>query len=155
PGGGIPEPLCLRSPRRSAARLQACFRRSIGSFHRRIDQLAANRGFATPPTLQGTGPASTSAGNSPFPLQLEARVPFAPTAFPSAGRTYVVYELYLRNFSSSAMTLRRIDVLDAEESSKPVATFEGEQLNAILQPIGASAPEGKSDPGQLGAGATL
>src|SRR5258708_2771906 len=77
------------------------------------------------------------ATGSPFPLQLEARVPFAPTAFPSAGRTYVVYELYVTNFSASPVTLRRIDVLDAQEtSSKPVATFEGEQLDALLQPVG-------------------
>ena len=32
--GGISEPLRLCRPRRSAARLQACFRRSIGGFHR-------------------------------------------------------------------------------------------------------------------------
>ena len=32
--GGISEPLRLYRPRRSAARLQACFRRSIGGFHR-------------------------------------------------------------------------------------------------------------------------
>ena len=31
--GGISEPLRLCRPRRSAARLQACFRRSIGGFH--------------------------------------------------------------------------------------------------------------------------
>ena len=37
--GRISEPLRLCRPRRSATRLQACFRRSIGGFHRRIDRL--------------------------------------------------------------------------------------------------------------------
>jgi hypothetical protein len=65
--------------------------------------------------------------------------------FPSAGRTYVAYELYVTNFSASPMSLSRVDVLDAQESSsKPVATFEGEQLDTLLQPIGAQAPAGKS-----------
>jgi hypothetical protein len=89
-------------------------------------------------------------------LQLETRVPFAPTAFASGGRAYVVYELYITNFSASPVTLHRIDVLDAQESSsKSVATFEDEQLDALLQPVGAQARVGKSDLRQLSAGATL
>lgn len=99
-------------------------------------------------------PAEAS-GSSPFPLQLEARVPFAPTAFPSVGGAYIVYEMYLTNFSTKPMTLRRIEVLDAEgAASKPVVTFEGDQLNAILQPVGTQLPDGMSGRGQLGAGAT-
>jgi hypothetical protein len=116
--------------------------------------LYLNTGFATPPAVRDTGSDNTSTptDSSPFPLQLEARVPFAPTAFPSAGRIYVVYELYVTNFSSGPVTLRRIDVLDAQEtSSKSVATFEGEQLDALLQPVGAQAPAGKSDLRRLGA----
>jgi hypothetical protein len=91
-----------------------------------------------------------------FPLQLEARVPFAPTAFPSAGLTYVCYELYLTNFSASPITLRRIDVFDADGgSSKPVASFEGEQLDALLRTVGAQSSQDKSGSRQLGAGATI
>jgi hypothetical protein len=119
--------------------------------------LYLNTGFATPPAVRDSGSDNTPTptDSSPFPLQLEARVPFAPTAFPSAGRIYVVYELYVANFSSGPVTLRRIDVLDAQEtSSKSVATFEGEQLDALLQPVGAQAPAGKSDLRRLGAGAT-
>jgi hypothetical protein len=119
--------------------------------------LYLDAGFATPPALRDTGSDSTPTptDGSPFPLQLEARVPFAPTAFPSARRTYVVYELYVTNFSASPVTLRRIDVLDAETSSKSVATFEGEQLDTLLRPVGAQVPVGRSDLRQLGAGATI
>lgn len=75
--------------------------------------------------------------SSPWPLQLEMRVPFEPTAFPSAGRTYLAYELYLTNFSNDSLALRRIDVLDAETpSDRPIAAFEGPELDALLQPVG-------------------
>ena len=43
--GRISEPLRLCRPRRSAARLQACFRRSIGGFHRRVDRLTHKVGI--------------------------------------------------------------------------------------------------------------
>jgi hypothetical protein len=91
---------------------------------------------------------------SPFPLQLELRVPFEPTAFPSAGRTYLGYELYLTNFTHNAIDLRRIEVLDdADASGKPVTTFEGGQLDGLLQAVGAAAAAGTSR-SHLAAGST-
>ncbi len=87
---------------------------------------------------------------SPWPLQLEMRVPFEPTAYPSAGRTYLTYELYLTNFSSTPLTLRRVEVLDADDlSAAPIAAFEAGQLDALVQPIGAqTAADGNSEPHQ-------
>jgi murein DD-endopeptidase MepM/ murein hydrolase activator NlpD len=84
-----------------------------------------------------SGPDSKTASTaSPFPLQLEARVPFAPTAFPSAGHTYAVYELHLTNFSGSPIRLQRIDVLDAERpAATPLASYAEERLNALLQSV--------------------
>src|SRR6188474_1454281 len=69
------------------------------------------------------------------PLQLEISTPFEPTAFPSAGRSYVIYELHLRSFDTRPLTLARIDVVDGDAA---VASFEGEPLAALLQPSGAS-----------------
>ena len=78
---------------------------------------------------------------SPFPLQLEMRVPFEPTAFPSSGHTLLAYELYLTNFSGNPLTLRRVEVLDADTAViEPVAAVEGNDLDALLQPIGG--PQG-------------
>jgi hypothetical protein len=84
-----------------------------------------------------SGPDSKTASTaSPFPLQLEARVPFAPTAFPSAAHTYAVYELHLTNFSGSPIRLQRIDVLDAERpAATPLASYAEERLNALLQSV--------------------
>ena len=50
----------------------------------------------------------------PFPLQLEMRVPFEPTAFPNGARMHLLYELHLTNFANSALYVSRIDVIDAD-----------------------------------------
>jgi murein DD-endopeptidase MepM/ murein hydrolase activator NlpD len=72
------------------------------------------------------------------------RVPFEPTAFPSAGRTHLLYELHVRNAGSAPVTLSRVEVLDAHRlKDEPIAVFEGEALNAVLrsgdEPADASA----------------
>src|SRR5262245_23775473 len=80
-----------------------------------------------------------AAPNTEFPpLQLEISTPFQPTAFPSAGRNYVIYELHLRSFDERPLTLARVDVVDGD-SGAAVATFEGERLAALLQPSAASS----------------
>jgi murein DD-endopeptidase MepM/ murein hydrolase activator NlpD len=58
-----------------------------------------------------------------------------------------MYELYLTNFSNAAIDLRRIEVFDAAEAGgKPLAAFEGEQIDLLLQNPGAR---------QVNAGATV
>jgi hypothetical protein len=91
---------------------------------------------------------------STWPPQLEMRVPLEPTAFPSGGRTYLTYELYLTNFAANPITLRRVEVLDADDSSAaPIAAFEAPQLDVIVQLIGAqTSAEGNSYPHQLAGG---
>lgn len=72
-----------------------------------------------------------------FPLQLEMRVPFDPTAFPSDSKSYLIYELYLTNFSSAPINLQRIKLMDADrKNTRAVATFEAAQLQIMLQPLG-------------------
>jgi len=78
-----------------------------------------------------------TAKQAPFPLQLEMRVPFAPTAFPSGSHVYLMYELHLTNFMPIPLSLSRIEVLDADaETAPPIATFEATQLEAMLQALG-------------------
>ena len=94
---------------------------------------------------------------STWPPQLEMRVPFEPTAFPSNGRIYLTYELYLTNFAANPITLRRVEVLDADESSAaPIAAVEAPQLDALVQPIGAqTSAERNSDTHQLAGGRSV
>lgn len=90
-----------------------------------------------------------------MPLQLEMRVPFEPTAFPSAGRTYLAYELYLTNFSGNPLTLRRVEALDADPAViEPVAAFEGKGLDALLQPVGGPQ-DGKGAANRIEAGGSV
>ena len=81
-----------------------------------------------------------AAKQAPWPLQLEMRVPFEPTAFPSGQHVYLMYELHLTNFMPMPVSLSRIEVLDADAgTSKPIATFETAQLETMLQPLGGKA----------------
>ncbi|WP_169747190.1 M23 family metallopeptidase [Edaphobacter aggregans] len=89
-----------------------------------------------------------SAAKPAWPPQLEMRVPFEPTAFPSGPHIYVMYELHLTNFGTSPVSLNRIDVLDADAgaAAQPIATFEVPQLETMLQPLGGktlSDPTGR------------
>src|SRR4030088_1040416 len=66
-----------------------------------------------------------SAAKPAWPPQLEMRVPFEPTAFPSGPNIYVMYELHLTNFGTSTVSLSRIEVLDADaEAAQAIASFE-------------------------------
>src|SRR5438034_16490 len=102
------------------------------------------------PTIAQTQNQQSDSKNSaakpaPWPPQLEMRVPFEPTAFPSGSHIYVMYELHLTNFGKTPLSLSRIEVLDADaRAAQPIATFEAEQLEAMLQPLGGktlSAPK--------------
>jgi murein DD-endopeptidase MepM/ murein hydrolase activator NlpD len=69
----------------------------------------------------------------PEPL-VEMRVPAAPTAFPSAGRAYLVYEVRLTNLGKTTLGLTRLEVRDADRlSAAPIAVIEAETLDKVLQ----------------------
>jgi len=71
------------------------------------------------------------------------QVPFEPTAFPSAGRIHVTYELHIRNFAPNSVTLQRVEILDADTTgAPPIAVFEAEALESILQPVGVQPRAG-------------
>jgi Peptidase family M23 len=93
-----------------------------------------------------TGNKNSAAKPAPWPPQLEMRVPFEPTAFPSGPHFYVIYELHLTNFGATPLSLTRIEVFDADAgAAPPIATFESEQLETMLQPLGGKT---LSDPKQ-------
>ena len=74
---------------------------------------------------------------APWPPQLEMRVPFEPTAFPSGPHFYVMYELNLTNFGTTPLSLNRIEVLDADAgAAQPIAIFEAEQTRSHVAASG-------------------
>ena len=83
---------------------------------------------------------------APFPPQLEMRVPFEPTPFPSGPHLYLAYEVHLTSYFPFPLSLRRIEALDREaQDGQPIAVFEGDQLEKILQPLSGapSDPQGR------------
>jgi len=81
------------------------------------------------------------------------RVPFEPTAFPSGGRTYLMYELHLTNFGTAPLSLDRIEVIDPEAAAaRPTAIFEAEQLETMLRPVGANKETDRKERLQLADG---
>lgn len=89
-------------------------------------------GLALLLSLPGIAHAA-GAGWPPEPL-LEMHVPTAPTAFPSAGRTYLVYEIRIANLSKAALGVTRLEVRDPDNlSAAPIAVIEAETLDKVLQ----------------------
>src|ERR1044071_4625457 len=89
-----------------------------------------------------------------MPPQIELRVPFEPTAYPSGGQSLLMYELYVTNFSGNPVDIRRIEVLDSgEPAGKPLAAFEGDQIDPLLQNAGGQSGN-VSSPRTLNPGAT-
>jgi hypothetical protein len=73
------------------------------------------------------------------------RVPFEPTAFPGKGRTHLLYELRLTNFTPSPLYVSRIEVLDPDAAAQPIAVFPSDQLRPMSQLVGGkttAGPEG-------------
>jgi hypothetical protein len=95
--------------------------------------------------------AATTYNKPAFPpVQLEIRTPFEPTAFQSSGRNYLFYELYLQNFTSTPLTLRGIQVINADNTTPElIAEFNAKQLDALVKPIGGDKMD---DNHQLGPG---
>jgi hypothetical protein len=89
--------------------------------------------------------------------RLDMRVPFEPSAFPSADHTHLFYELHIRNAGTAPVILRRIETFDAAHpTSEPIAAVEAGQLDGTLQPFGAQAPtDASSDHRQLIAGGSV
>jgi hypothetical protein len=66
---------------------------------------------ATAQTRNQGSDNKAAAKQAQWPLQLEMRVPFEPTAFPSGGHVYLMYELHLTNFMPMPGTNNRLTSL--------------------------------------------
>ena len=83
-----------------------------------------------------------AAAKRPFPpVQLDMRIPFAPTPFPSGGFEYLVYEVHLQNYTGEPLALRGLEVLDAG-TGNVLAAFADAQLYARMRSIGVDKIDG-------------
>jgi murein DD-endopeptidase MepM/ murein hydrolase activator NlpD len=85
----------------------------------------------------------------PIDLPVDMDVPIAPTPFKADGKTHLVYELHLTNFSSTELTLAKIEVF-AGSGATPLAQYESAELNARLARPGL--PQSSLDKQRVGGG---
>ena len=74
----------------------------------------------------------------PLPGQYSSRCAYhSSPQYSQTDRTYVMYELDLTNFGTTAVSPSRIEVCNRDAgAAQPVAAFAAEQLEAMLQPLG-------------------
>jgi murein DD-endopeptidase len=80
----------------------------------------------------GAAPDAKPAAPSPRPLAVpfDITTPVAPTPFQAEGKTHLVYELHVTNFSRSDCVLTHVEVFGSGE--KALASYEGNDLAARL-----------------------
>jgi len=89
---------------------------------------AKGKGGSSPTTdVQALTPIVGEVSNAPIPFE------------GSDGRTHLVYELEVTNFSSGKTTIQRLKVLDAG-TKEVVATLNAKEVAARLQPAGFREP---------------
>jgi murein DD-endopeptidase len=93
-------------------------------------------GASLPLTFKISAPAAApdakpaAPPSRPLAVPFEITTPVAPTPFPAEGKTYLVYELHVTNFSQSDWVLTRVEVFGSGE--KALASYEGSDLAARL-----------------------
>ena len=102
--------------------------------------------FVTQAVGQTSALAQTRA---PIDLPVEMNVPIAPTPFKADGKTHLVYELHLTNFSSNELTLARVEVLAAGGATS-LAQYDGTELIARLARPGI--PQTSQEKQRIGGG---
>lgn len=109
------------------------------------------------PTTGSTSDAASSpavtAAAAPAPdalTPLIGSVPFAPIPFAgSDGKTHLVYELFVTNFTDGPLTVNDLAVLDAA-TEQPVGRLDGAALRQRLTPAGRRDGTGELLAGQSG-----
>ncbi|MGQ7855287.1 M23 family metallopeptidase [Pedobacter sp. WC2501] len=91
------------------------------------------------PSAAQSLPSNKAAAKKPFsfPPQMEMHVLFDPTSFPSGQKSFLIYELYLTNFSTSAISLLGIELRDTNnENSSPIVSFDALELHNMVKILG-------------------
>ncbi|MEH3112319.1 M23 family metallopeptidase [Pedobacter terrae] len=70
------------------------------------------------------------------------RIPYGPTAFPNGSNFFLIYELYLTNFSTSPVRLQRMELLKGGlKSNVPIVSFDSLELKSMVKILGNENPE--------------
>jgi murein DD-endopeptidase len=85
-------------------------------------------------------PAAPAIPQRPFSVPFDVRVPVAPTAFKGGGKTHLVYELHINNFSRDEWTLMRVEVNGGSQTA--LAKYEGDDLAGRIARPGSAPTTG-------------
>jgi murein DD-endopeptidase len=84
-----------------------------------------------------------------IPSAVEFRVPKAPTVATSDSGSFLAYELHVTNLAATALTMRRVDVLDADKNGAVVGSIAD---SALLRSVGRPTPMPAAERLQLAPG---
>ena len=95
---------------------------------------------ATPAASPTPSTPSTTPSPPPRPIDVpvDVRIPAQPAIFKGGGKTHVVYELHITNFSRAQNVLTRIEVVEPS-SKKQLASYTGEELGTRIVRPGVAA----------------
>lgn len=106
--------------------------------------LTFKRAEAATPAVSPTPAASPTPAGSPTPVPrpidvpFDVRIPAQPVSFKGGGKTHVVYELHITNFSRNPSVLTRLEVMDPG-TKKQLASYTGEELGTRIARPGVAA----------------
>jgi len=120
-----------------------------------------SQGGAVLPLTFKRGPMATPAASPlpsatpqrPIDVPVDVAIPTSPVIFRGGGKTHLVYELHVTNFSRNACVFKRLEVV-TPGAGKQLASYAGDELGSrIVRPgVGGSTTEEKL---KLGSGLRL
>jgi murein DD-endopeptidase MepM/ murein hydrolase activator NlpD len=97
--------------------------------------LTFKRGSSATPAASPQTPARPQ---RPIDVPVDITIPTSPAIFKGGGKTHLVYELHITNFSRSASVLTRLEVI-TPGNKMPLATYTGDELGSRVVRPGVTA----------------
>ena len=100
--------------------------------------LSFKRAQAATPASSPTPATSPAPPQRPIDVPVEIKIPAQPVSFKGGGKTHVVYELHITNFSRNPCVLTRLEVMDPR-NKKQLASYTAEELATRIARPGVAA----------------
>jgi murein DD-endopeptidase len=89
---------------------------------------------ASPTAIPAASPQTPARPQRPIDVPIDVTIPTAPVVFKGGGKTHLVYELHITNFSRSPLVFTRLEVL-APGNPTPLASYSGDELGSrVVRP---------------------
>ncbi|HTG94766.1 MAG TPA: M23 family metallopeptidase [Pyrinomonadaceae bacterium] len=89
---------------------------------------------ASPAATPAASPQTPARPQRPIDVPVDVTIPTAPVVFKGGGKTHLVYELHITNFSRSPLVFTRLEVL-APGNQTPLASYAGDELGGrVVRP---------------------